>query len=429
MKKKKVYNKILKISTCLLTLGFLAFSYVTLKNSVPDNIRILVNDIEEFDFKVPMSADFIEDNIGVISVNHESVPANQIKLDLKKPFSINSTATGDYKIQLKLFGFINLKEVNLDVIEVNQLIPSGEPIGIYIETNGVMVLGTGVITGEDGYNYEPSLNKLKSGDYVMEANGIKLTSKEQLLNLVLNSNGNEMELQVRRDEELFDTKIKPVIASTGEYRIGAWIRDNTQGIGTLTFQSLDGRFGALGHGITDIDTSLIMEIDHGSISRADIIAITKGRQGAPGELIGVINQSEANYLGSISKNTSQGIYGLMGNKKITNEQYERAVPIGLKQDLKIGPATILSCVENEVKEYDIVIEKIELNSQSPNKGMVIRIVDQKLIELTGGIVQGMSGSPIMQNGKIVGAVTHVFIQDSTKGYGTFIENMLVNIED
>jgi stage IV sporulation protein B len=184
----------------------------------------------------------------------------------------------------------------------------------------------------------------------------------------------------------------------------------------------------LGHGITDIDTSLIMEIQRGVLYSADIMTIVKGKKDAPGELIGLINQTDKNIIGDIRKNTNQGIFGTVSNtyNLSTKNKY---MPIGLKQEIQLGPATILSCVDNTVKEYDIEIEKIDMNSSSPNKGMVIRIVDSELISLTGGIVQGMSGSPILQNGKIVGAVTHVFVQDSTKGYGTFIENMINNLEE
>lgn len=426
MKRKSMYRLILFVMFILNLVGIVVFGYIKINNSIPDNIKMMVDENESFNFNLPLSAKFSNDNIGVINVNNKTVPANEIKLNLNKPFTLQSSETGDYTIVLKLFGIINFKEIKLGVIDSYELIPSGNPIGIYIETDGVMVLGTGVINGSDGLNYEPALNKLKSGDYITAINGQVMHNKEELMKVILNSNGNDLNINVRRNEEHIQYKISPVKTSNGEYKIGVWIRDNTQGIGTLTFVTKDGKFGALGHGITDIDTSLIMEIEEGSIYKADIMTIVKGRQGSPGELIGVINQSEKYKIGNISKNTSQGIYGKVStNELIANHE---AIPIGLKQDIKLGNATILSCVDNVVKEYDIVIEKIDLNSQSPNKGMVISIVDEELINLTGGIVQGMSGSPIIQDNKIIGAVTHVFIQDSTKGYGTFIENMIHNLD-
>ncbi|MFU0828401.1 MAG: Peptidase S55 domain-containing protein [Lachnoclostridium sp.] len=428
MHRKSVYRKILILLLCLNIIVLLFFIYKELDDRIPDKIKIMVGENEEFNFNLPISADFASDKIDVISVNNQTVPTDQIKLDLNKPFSIKSTKTGQYKINLKLFGIINFKQVELGVINVTELIPCGNPVGIYIETDGVLVLGTGVISGEDGLNYEPSLNKLKSGDYITAVNDKTIQNKEELIKEIQNSNGADLKINVRREDKNIQLNISPVKTVDGEYKIGAWIRDNTQGIGTLTFITKKGEFGALGHGITDIDTSLIMEIQRGVLYSADIMTIVKGKKDAPGELIGLINQTDKNIIGDIRKNTNQGIFGTVSNtyNLSTKNKY---MPIGLKQEIQLGPATILSCVDNTVKEYDIEIEKIDMNSSSPNKGMVIRIVDSELISLTGGIVQGMSGSPILQNGKIVGAVTHVFVQDSTKGYGTFIENMINNLEE
>jgi len=428
MHRKSVYRKILILLLCLNIIVLLFFIYKELDDRIPDKIKIMVGENEEFNFNLPISADFASDKIDVISVNNQTVPTDQIKLDLNKPFSIKSTKTGQYKINLKIFGIINFKQVELGVINVTELIPCGNPVGIYIETDGVLVLGTGVISGEDGLNYEPSLNKLKSGDYITAVNDKTIQNKEELIKEIQNSNGADLKINVRREEKNIQLNISPVKTVDGEYKIGAWIRDNTQGIGTLTFITKKGEFGALGHGITDIDTSLIMEIQRGVLYSADIMTIVKGKKDAPGELIGLINQTDKNIIGDIRKNTNQGIFGTVSNtyNLSTKNKY---MPIGLKQEIQLGPATILSCVDNTVKEYDIEIEKIDMNSSSPNKGMVIRIVDSELISLTGGIVQGMSGSPILQNGKIVGAVTHVFVQDSTKGYGTFIENMINNLEE
>jgi stage IV sporulation protein B len=429
MRKKSTYRKILLFLLCI-NLGLLVlFTYKKLDDSIPDHIKIMVGKDEKFSFNLPLQADFThktQENVGVISVNNKSVPTDQIKLNLNKPFTLKSDNKGKYTLNVKLFGLINFKQVELGVIDPLELIPSGKPIGIYVETDGVMVLGTGVINAEDGLNYEPSLNKLKSGDYITEVNHVTINNKKELINVIQNCNGENLQLDVRRDNRDVKYSITPVKTVTGEYKIGAWIRDNTQGIGTMTFVTSDGRFGALGHGITDVDTSLIMQIEKGAIYSADIMTIIKGRQGVPGELIGLINQNDKYKLGDIIQNTNQGIYGTI------NENYDMldhsSVPIGLKQEVKVGPASILCCVNNEVKEYQIKIEKIDINSSSPNKGMVICITDDSLLQLTGGIVQGMSGSPIIQNGKLIGAVTHVFIQDSTKGYGTFIENMISNLE-
>ncbi|WP_033167771.1 SpoIVB peptidase [Clostridium sp. KNHs205] len=428
MHRRSIYRKILILVLCIniMVLGYFTYRYID--NSVPDSIKILVGEDEEFNFKLPMEGSVTYGDVDVLSVNNKTVPGDQIKLNLSKPFTINSSEAGSYKVNLKLFGFWNFKEVTIGVIDQKEVIPCGNPIGIYIETDGVMVLGTGVINGADGLNYEPSLNKLKTGDYITKVNSTVIHNKEELIEEIQHSDGKDVKITLRRDDKLTEYKVTPVKTPDGEYKIGAWIRDNTQGIGTLTFITPDGQFGALGHGITDIDTSLLMEIERGYLYNADIMTIIKGKQGVPGELIGLIKQNSEDKIGDILKNSNQGIFGRIGTGFVKAKSYD-AIPVGLKQEIKLGPATIFSCVENEVKEYKINIDKIDLNSQSPNKGMVISITDKALIDKTGGIVQGMSGSPIIQNGKIIGAVTHVFIQDSTKGYGTFIENMLNNLED
>lgn len=428
MHKKLVYRRILILALCINILVLLFFTYRYIDSSVPDSIKIMVGENEKFDFNLPMEGSVTSGDVDVLSVNNKTVPKGLIKLNLGEPFTLKSSSTGNYKIHLKLFGFLNFKEVTIGVIDQKELIPCGDPIGIYIETDGIMVLGTGVINGADGLNYEPSLNKLKTGDYITKINDSVIHNKEELIEEIQHCDGKDIKVTLRRDDKITVYKISPVKTADGEYKIGAWIRDNTQGIGTLTFITKDGQFGALGHGITDIDTSLLMEIERGYLYNADIMTIIKGKQGVPGELIGLIKQNDDDKIGDIKKNTNQGIFGRVGSGFVRANEQE-AIPVGLKQEIKLGPATILTCVENQVKEYSINIDKIDLNSQSPNKGMVISITDHALIEKTGGIVQGMSGSPIIQNGKIIGAVTHVFIQDSTKGYGTFIENMLNNLED
>jgi stage IV sporulation protein B len=406
-------------------IGF--FVYYRIEKSIPDEIKMLVGTEENFDFNMPFQANIETEDIGVISVNNLKVPSNQINFDMNRPFTLESSQTGTYSISLKLFGLFEFKNISLDVIETSELIPCGNPIGIYVETDGILVLGSGRITGEDGLNYEPISNKLKSGDYILKINGKEMSKKKELIDEIQNSNGKDVDLLIRRNEEEFTVQITPVKTASGNYKIGAWIRDNTQGIGTLTFVSPDGQFGALGHGITDIDTGLLMDVKDGSIYTAEIMSIIKGKEGEPGELIGMIRQSDKFKIGSIKENTYQGIFGTIGNEFDDNLSTE-PLEIGLKQEVVKGKAKIRCTIEDKVSDYDIEIESVDMSNSNHSKGIVIRITDERLLDLTGGIVQGMSGSPIIQNNKIIGAVTHVFIQDSTKGYGTFIENMVNNLE-
>jgi stage IV sporulation protein B len=427
MRKKKIYRRIL-ISFFLLNLAALIYLIIySLDKNIPNEIKIVVDREESFSFNMPLKANIETEDIGVISINNAKIPSNQIHIDFNEPFTISSSKTGQYNINLKLFGFINYKNISLDVIDQVELIPCGTPIGISVETDGILVLGNNEITGIDGLNYEPSYNKLKSGDYILAINDKKVMQKEKFIEEIQKSEGKDIKLTVRRNGEIITTRITPIKTASGDYKIGTWIRDDTQGIGTLTFISTDGHFGALGHGITDIDTGRLMEIDNGSIYDAQILSIVKGKEGEPGEIIGMIRQNDKNKIGSIINNTPQGIFGEVNHKYRLKDEF-KPLKIGFKQEVKLGKAFIRCMVDGTITDYEINIQKIDMSNSNHSKGIVIKITDERLLNITGGIVQGMSGSPIIQNNKIIGAVTHVFIQDSTKGYGTFIENMVNKLE-
>ena len=427
MRKKKIYRRIL-ISFFLLNLAAIIFLIIyDLEKNIPNEIKIVVDREESFSFNMPIKANIETEDIGVISVNDTRVPSSQINIDLNEPFTLSSKQTGKYNIYLKLFGLINYKKISLDVIDQVELIPCGNPIGISVETNGILVLGNNEITGLDGLNYEPSYNKLKSGDYILSINNKKVMQKEDFIDEIQQSQGKDIKLTLRRNGEIITTRITPIKTMGEKYQIGTWIRDDTQGIGTLTFISTNGHFGALGHGITDIDTGRLMEIDNGTIYDAQIISIVKGREGEPGEIIGMIRQAEKNRIGSITDNTSQGIFGDV-NRAYKLKNSFKSLKIGFKQEVRTGKAYIRCMVEGAIDDYEIEIQKIDMSNSNHSKGIIIKITDERLLSITGGIVQGMSGSPIIQNNKIIGAVTHVFVQDSTKGYGTFIENMVNKLE-
>ena len=275
----------------------------------------------------------------------------------------------------------------------------GMPVGIYMETDGVMVLNTEKIEGIDGIEHDPAAEAVQTGDYITAVNHHEISGKADLLEAVDEIDGSDVVLTLRRGENTMDIEIRPVEYEPGSYRLGIWVRDNVQGLGTITFLTGQSRFGALGHGISDTDTNMLMAIDSGRVYRTSIQDITKGYSGSPGTMEGIIVYNNYNVLGTIDKNTEAGIYG-----------------------------TIDKIDDNEIKEYDIQVTDIDTSSSEINKGLVIQVTDPELLEKTGGIIQGMSGSPIIQNGKLIGAVTHVFVQDSTKGYGIFIENMMNQVE-
>lgn len=336
--------------------------------------------------------------------------------------SLKSNAKGNYQVEVSLFGMIHLKTVDVKVIDELSLAPSGEPVGIYVETNGLLVLSTTSVEGADGLIYEPATNIVQSGDYVLKINGKSVKTIKEFNAAIQKTGGKKATVRIRRNGIESDVSMKPTLSRDNTYKLGMWVREDTQGIGTMTYVTKNGGFGALGHGITDADTGTLMNLSGGELFQTEILDIIKGERGTPGELEGYINMVADNCIGLIKKNTNLGIFGQLENGKKSAEKLE-FLPVGLKQDIRKGEAYIVSNMEGTAKKYAISIDEIKINSMD-NKGMVIRITDKELLKLTGGIVQGMSGSPIVQDGKLIGAVTHVFVDDPTRGYGAFVETML-----
>ncbi len=310
----------------------------------------------------------------------------------------------------------------MHVVEKSYVMPCGMPVGIYTKTKGILIIGTGKVTSSDGLVYEPADQIVKSGDYIMTVNGKEISEKEDLVRLVNDSQGDAVVLGILRDGEPIELKIKPAALKDGSYKLGIWVRDDMAGVGTLTYISPDMKYGALGHPVSDGDTGSMIRLSGGKIYSTDIVGIVKGENGAPGELTGVINYKDENCLGTINENTRTGIYGDL--VKLPEEMEDAYVEVCMKQDIRKGAAYILSALDGNVQQYQIEIDEVDLSGREENKGILFHVTDERLLSETGGIVQGMSGSPILQDGKIVGAVTHVFISDATKGYGVFIEKML-----
>ncbi len=422
MKKYRSWLVAALILNIMVLFGYGIYYY---KDSLPEKIMIITGEEQKLSFRLPISAEIEGESVGVLEINREPLEKGSMKIDLSDAITMEAAEKTNATMEVKLFGIIPLKKVEISAVSPQSVAVGGSAIGIHVETDGILVLGTTSVVGEDRMTYEPADNRLKSGDYIMEVNGKKMTEKEDLMKLLADSDGSTLQCKIRRGKEMIETAITPVRTADGSYKIGTWIRDDTQGIGTLTYITPGGTFGALGHGITDVDTGVLMEAGGGNVYDAEILRIVKGQPGDPGELSGVIQRSEDDRLGVVSKNTAQGIFGsVKENCKLDmcGEIYE----IGFKQEVKEGKATILCELNGCVEEYEIEIQQIDYSNKNHAKGLVLKITDENLLELTGGIVQGMSGSPIIQNGKLIGAVTHVFIRDSTKGYGTFIENMLQN---
>lgn len=303
----------------------------------------------------------------------------------------------------------------------------GMPVGIYMETDGVMVLSTESLEGVDGEEHEPAAGIVRTGDYITAVNEKEISGKSELLEAVDDLDRDSVVLTLRRSGETMDVRIRPVECAPDDYKLGIWVRDNVQGLGTVTFLTEQSRFGALGHGIHDTDTNVLMTISDGTLYKTSIQDVIKGADGSPGTMEGIIVYNNYNVLGTIDKNTEAGIYGTVDR---IDELFEEQIPIETASagEIVTGDALMRCFVDNEVRDYKIQVTDIDTSGNEINKGLVIQVTDPELLEKTGGIIQGMSGSPIIQNGKLIGAVTHVFVQDSTKGYGIFIENMLNQVE-
>ena len=416
----------------------LYFSYL---NKIPSQIRIRAGVEQEFNFRVPVSGeiyrtpqeaapvatvtDLSEEEQEAYLLAMEEEKAKSIHVDFAHTVKFRANEIDAYQMELKLFGVLPYKQVDVEVIQDKLLIPSGMPIGIYVKTDGVLVVGIGEFESSGGDNVSPAKYVLQKGDYILKCNGEAVENKKQFISMVEDSAGEYMVLTIRRNNEVTDVMINADKNRMEEWKLGIWIRDNAQGIGTMTYEGADSTFGALGHGINDVDTSILMNLEEGTLYKTEIVGITRGANGAPGELTGYIEYDSENVIGEITENTAAGIFGICDEELMENSVYD-PIPIALKQEISLGPAQIICSVSGEPEFYDVEIVEVNLDQENVNRGIVIRVVDEKLLTLTGGIIQGMSGSPIIQNGKLAGAVTHVLVNDSTKGYGIFIEEMLTH---
>lgn len=419
----KIQKRIGKIS---ILGGFgllLVFSFLIMKESVPDKIWIVQGKEENFNFHVPMTGVVEQEGLEVFGNQSPTVEKEEIHVDLNQDFSMKSANRGSYSMVCRLFGIFEVKEVAVEVVEEESVIPCGTTVGIYVKTDGVMIIGTGTVTGTDGMNYEPAANIVKSGDYIKTIDEQVVTTKEDVINAINQSDGNPVILGILRNGEYIELKVEPVKTGEKEYKLGIWVRDDLAGVGTLTFCDSEGNYGALGHPVSDMDTGSRVLISEGTLYEAQVAGITKGEKGKPGEVTGLITYLDQFKLGTVEENTEVGIYGKL--ERIPEQVQEVAYcPIAMKQEVQEGPAKIVSYLSGERKEYDIEITGMDYSGSNVNKGILFEVKDPELLALTGGIVQGMSGSPIIQNGKVIGAVTHVFVQDAARGYGVFAEQMI-----
>ena len=332
------------------------------------------------------------------------------------PASLNAKCGKNFN--LSLFGIVPIKKIHVKELDKVKVTPCGTPFGVKFLADGVMVVDIKNVSCEDGEKSPAKEAGLKVGDVITSVDGKKVSSNNQLREIVSAGGGRVIHLKYQRDFKENQTKLKPQYSKSDEkWLAGLWVRDSSAGIGTLTFVTEDGIFGGLGHPICDVDTGNIMPLGSGEIVGAYINEVKQGTAGYPGEVCGTFSRDGS--IGNVKINDDCGLFGKL-TKPINSHE---PVFIGLKQEAMIGKASIYSTLAGNIpKKYEIEIESIDLSHKTRN--YVVKVTDKELLKSAGGIVQGMSGSPIIQSGKLIGAITHVFVNDPTRGYGVFAETMI-----
>ncbi|WP_131923402.1 SpoIVB peptidase [Hazenella coriacea] len=390
----------------------------------PAEIRLFQGQLEQLHLGMPVSATATISNPNIVKVNGS--PQSHVPVDLHHPLTILSHQAGETLLTLKLFGTFPIKKVNVSVYPDVKVIPGGQSIGVKLKSSGALVVGHHLVQSSSGNQSPGERADIRVGDYLTHLNGKKiekLGDVSQATHLA-GSKNKQLQITLFRNGKQKNVMIQPELdKKENVFRLGLYIRDSAAGVGTLTFFDPKHQvYGALGHVITDLDTGQPIRVGNGKIIQSNVTSIQKGESGEPGEKRAIFFR-EDQVLGNITKNTPFGIFGSM--KGVPQGVERKPIPIAFAEQVKEGPAKILTVVEGQkVEAFDIQINHVLRQKFPATKGLIIKVTDPRLLDKTGGIVQGMSGSPIIQDGKLIGAVTHVFVNDPTSGYGTFIEWML-----
>ena len=394
-------KKILKIMLIIILLS-IVYAYALVITNLPDTLIVFEGENIKLNTLYGL-------NIDLKDTSYEAMLTSS---------NIGETAfneKGKTTLTASLFNF-DIKDIEVNILDKTTVIPVGKIAGIKLYTKGVFVVGMSELEGQKPY----AETNIQEGDIITNINNSEIENTTQLIECINESNGESLNITYINGGEAKECNITPVKNQSGKYQIGLWVRDSAAGIGTVTFyEPGTGNFVALGHGITDIDTSEIIDISTGELVDTKILSIVKGEIGTPGKIQGTLNNQKS--IGTIYKNTKLGIYGKVVTEANLLPSYSNSMEVATRDEIKLGKATILCSVENsdKVEEYEIEIEKKFINNNYDNKSMLIKVKDERLIEKTGGIVQGMSGSPIIQDGKFVGAVTHVIVNNTKEGYAVF----------
>jgi len=408
-------DKLRKLIGCILLVSFVFIGFfppIAHVIKLPTSIVLMEGQEHSIPVSVAVEAKSNNENL-VINKDEDTI-------------SLNAQHSGDSDVILELAG-IPIKKVNVNVLKDFKVIPGGQSIGVKLNTVGVLVVGHHQIETANGKVSPGEDAGIKVGDLITKINGKEITSMNEIAPMVQEAgqNGQTLKVDVQRDQENLQTELKPAQEDGDDtFKLGLYIRDSAMGIGTMTFyEPKSKKYGALGHVISDMDTKKPIVVKNGQIVRSTVTSINKGSNGTPGEKLARFSENKE-VIGNITNNSQFGIFGTL-KKDIKNNVFDKPMPIALSHQVKEGPAKILTVVDDDqVELFDIEIVSTTPQKFPATKGMVIKVTDERLLEKTGGIVQGMSGSPIIQDGKVIGAVTHVFVNDPTSGYGVHIEWML-----
>lgn len=366
--------------------------YITNITSIPENIILFQNE----NYQISHLKGF--EISGEIK--------NEEKNLIEKISTINSEIVGELKLKLTALGIFPIKNITVSVIPKTAVIPSGKAIGIKIYSKGVLVIGESVVDGIDGLEYKPYENSgIKKGDIILQVENEKIETVEELVEKVRNSNGREILITYERNGEVLQGKIIPIHSiDDNNYKIGLWVRDGVMGIGTATFYNPKaGTLVGIGHGISDTDTNQRIQMDSGTLNAVNLLSVVPSKKSSPGEIVGTLDTIEE--YGELTANKENGIYGKINESEKEHFITHEPIYVASRNEIEIGKATMLSTLENNaIQEYEIEIQRKNVDTNNETKSMIIKITDEKLIEKTGGIVQGMSGSPIIQNGKLIRSI-------------------------
>lgn len=412
------------IIACAFSILLMYLLVLDITGAIPSEYNLQIGDQHIINSRFPLSFAFDANNTDVLQINRIN-PVEGLKESFNRGIELKTLSRGTTDLQYRILGFIPYKTIKVNVVPKFEIVPGGQSIGVKLNTEGVLVVGIADLIDEFGQKISPAEEGgIKVGDTVLAVNDKPVENALHVADLIQKNGGEPLKLSLRRNTTDYTATLLPVkTQEDGQFKLGLWVRDKTAGVGTLTFYHEDtGKFGALGHGITDVDTGALMSIKDGEVMASKVISIQEGKKGKPGEIRGIFHDVK-NPIGILEKNSPFGVYGEV--LKDMKGDYNQPMEIAYQHEIKEGPAHILTTLDdNKVEKYEIEILRVIHQSRADGKSMIIRITDPRLLDKTGGIVQGMSGSPIIQNNRVIGAVTHVLVNDPTRGYGIFIEWMI-----